>query len=132
MRTCAHVSCQCRCLFSTQLCDEFSDSPTVLNFHMSARALAGTVVFLYKFVEGSCPKSYGMNVARLAGLDEETLGYITLCTLRIHICLCSMYRSMHVHACAPPVCICTSCAGGLRRSQQSWRRGRPISMNLLS
>jgi DNA mismatch repair protein MSH6 len=26
------------------------------------------VTFLYKFVEGSCPKSYGTNVARLAAL----------------------------------------------------------------
>ena len=26
------------------------------------------VTFLYKFAKGTCPKSYGMNVARLAGL----------------------------------------------------------------
>lgn len=28
------------------------------------------VTFLYKLTEGSCPKSYGMNVARLAGLPN--------------------------------------------------------------
>jgi len=31
------------------------------------------VTFLYKFSPGSCPKSYGMNVARLAGLPESVV-----------------------------------------------------------
>ncbi len=29
------------------------------------------VSFLYKFLPGVCPKSYGMNVARMAGLPSE-------------------------------------------------------------
>ena len=29
------------------------------------------VTFLYKFVEGSCPKSYGFNAARMAGISSE-------------------------------------------------------------
>ena len=32
---------------------------------------AQTVTFLYKFRRGLCPKSYGMNVARLAGLPDS-------------------------------------------------------------
>ncbi len=32
-----------------------------------------SVTFLYKFVEGACPKSYGFNVARLAGLPNEVI-----------------------------------------------------------
>ena len=30
-----------------------------------------TITFLYKFVDGACPKSYGFNAARLADLPEE-------------------------------------------------------------
>ena len=30
-----------------------------------------TITFLYKFVEGACPKSYGFNAARLANIPEE-------------------------------------------------------------
>jgi len=29
------------------------------------------VTFLYKFIPGTCPKSYGMNVANMAGLPES-------------------------------------------------------------
>ena len=30
-----------------------------------------TITFLYKFVSGACPKSYGFNAARLANIPEE-------------------------------------------------------------
>lgn len=30
-----------------------------------------TITFLYKFVRGACPKSYGFNAARLACIPEE-------------------------------------------------------------
>ena len=30
-----------------------------------------TITFLYKLTEGACPKSYGFNAARLAGLSTE-------------------------------------------------------------
>ena len=30
-----------------------------------------TITFLYKFVKGACPKSYGFNAARLADLPED-------------------------------------------------------------
>lgn len=30
-----------------------------------------SITFLYRFVEGACPKSYGFNVARLAGLPQQ-------------------------------------------------------------
>ncbi len=32
-----------------------------------------TVTFLYKFVGGACPKSYGFNAARLAGLPAGVI-----------------------------------------------------------
>ena len=30
-----------------------------------------TITFLYKFIEGACPKSYGFNAAKLAGLPSQ-------------------------------------------------------------
>lgn len=30
-----------------------------------------TITFLYKFVSGACPKSYGFNAARLADIPDE-------------------------------------------------------------
>lgn len=34
---------------------------------------AARVTFLYKFAAGACPKSYGLNVARLARLPESII-----------------------------------------------------------
>lgn len=34
-----------------------------------------TITFLYKLIEGACPKSYGFNAARLAGLPTEVHTY---------------------------------------------------------
>ena len=31
------------------------------------------MTFLYKLVEGVCPKSYGMNVANMAGLPSDVI-----------------------------------------------------------
>ena len=36
------------------------------------------ITFLYRFVEGACPKSYGFNVARLAGLPQRVCTKIIL------------------------------------------------------
>ena len=33
----------------------------------------GSITFLYSLGEGTCPKSFGVNVARLASLPEEVL-----------------------------------------------------------
>lgn len=42
-----------------------------------------TITFLYKLASNFCPKSYGFNVAKLAGLPDEVtflrLYYIHLC-----------------------------------------------------
>ena len=31
------------------------------------------IMFLYRFIEGECPKSFGMNVARMAGLPPKVI-----------------------------------------------------------
>lgn len=32
-----------------------------------------TVTFLYKYSEGACPKSYGFNAAKLAGMPNSVI-----------------------------------------------------------
>ena len=65
-------------LFSTHyhmLLDEFRNEPGVKSFHMAYRANETNdhVIFLYKFIEGECPMSFGLNVARMAGLPSKVL-----------------------------------------------------------
>ena len=36
------------------------------------------ITFLYKFIEGACPKSYGFNAARLAGIPQEVINHTYL------------------------------------------------------
>ncbi|CAF3104902.1 unnamed protein product [Rotaria sp. Silwood2] len=72
---------KCRTLFSTHyhtLVDDFEKHENVGLGHMSCMiendeetSTKETLVFLYKFVEGSCPKSHGFNAARLANIPES-------------------------------------------------------------
>lgn len=69
---------KCRSLFSTHyhlLTKEFEGNREIALFHMGCLANKETkeVIFLYKFTEGVCPKSYGMNVARAAGVMESVV-----------------------------------------------------------
>jgi len=74
---------QCRTLFSTHyhtLVDDFEKHENVGLGHMSCMiendeetSTKETLVFLYKFVEGSCPKSHGFNAARLANIPESII-----------------------------------------------------------
>lgn len=74
-------SVRCCTLFSTHyhsLVDEFLDHPNVKLGHMACMVenenedpTQETITFLYKFVDGACPKSYGFNAAQLAGIPEE-------------------------------------------------------------
>ncbi|KAJ1343439.1 hypothetical protein BSLG_002028 [Batrachochytrium salamandrivorans] len=70
-----HLVTDVRCLglFSTHygtLTKEFQDHPLVALMYMSffSDEVNKQVTFLYKLTSGSCPKSYGMNVASLANV----------------------------------------------------------------
>ena len=92
------VDARCRTLFSThyhRLADDHARDPNVALAHMacrveSPRERAGessygreTVTFLYTLASGACPRSYGVNVARLAGLPER-------------VCLAAARRAAHL------------------------------------
>lgn len=68
---------KCRCLFSTHyhmLLDDFRQRAGVANYHMSYKELSDKeVTFLYKFQKGECPMSFGINVARMAGIPCSIL-----------------------------------------------------------
>jgi DNA mismatch repair protein MSH6 len=71
---------KCRLLFATHyhaLSRDFGETHAVALRHMAAKvgADAGdrSIFFLYALREGSCPKSYGTNVAALAGVPEKVL-----------------------------------------------------------
>ncbi len=63
-------------LFSThyhEITSLVSNIPSVSNIHVAVKENDGLITFLYKVQEGPMDKSYGINVARLAGLPEELL-----------------------------------------------------------
>jgi len=66
----------CLGLFSTHygtLTSEFERDPNVALKHMACQVdqVNREVTFLYKLVEGVCEKSYGMNVAHMAGVPRS-------------------------------------------------------------
>jgi DNA mismatch repair protein MutS len=63
-------------LFAThfhELTDIARTSPRAKNFHVSVREWQGEIVFLRRIDEGSASKSYGIQVARLAGLPDPVI-----------------------------------------------------------
>ena len=70
----AHL--RCRTLFAThyhELTDLEDSLPLVKNLNVAVREWKDEVVFLHKIVEGAADKSYGIHVARLAGVPKEVV-----------------------------------------------------------
>jgi len=71
------INVKCRSLFATHyhmLLDDFRDCKGVSSYHMKCRGdprHKEKIHFLYKLVKGECPKSFGMNVAMMSGLDKK-------------------------------------------------------------
>jgi DNA mismatch repair protein MutS len=66
----------CRTLFAThyhELVDLESVLPGVFNSHVEVGEANGEIVFLYKIKPGGSDESYGVEVARLAGIPEEVV-----------------------------------------------------------
>jgi len=66
----------CRALFAThyhELTELAGSSRHIANVSVSARELAEDVVFLYRLERGAASRSYGVAVAKLAGLPESVL-----------------------------------------------------------
>jgi DNA mismatch repair protein MutS len=66
----------CRALFAThyhELTKLAETSDNAANYSVSARELDGDIVFLHRLVAGAASRSYGVAVAKLAGLPESVL-----------------------------------------------------------
>jgi DNA mismatch repair protein MutS len=71
-----HDKVGCRTLFAThyhELTDLALEKPRVRNASMAVREVGGRVVFLRSLVEGGASRSYGIEVARLAGLPQSVV-----------------------------------------------------------
>jgi len=67
---------KCRALFAThyhELTVHAEGNPHVANYSVSAREQGNDVVFLHRLVKGAASRSYGVAVARLAGLPASVL-----------------------------------------------------------
>jgi DNA mismatch repair protein MutS len=68
--------CHCRTVFAThyhELTGMAALYERVHNFQVAVKRREDTVVFLHKIVPGGCDDSYGIEVARLAGLPRPTI-----------------------------------------------------------
>lgn len=71
-----HNKIKAKTLFSThyhELTDLENNLKNLKNIHVSAHEENGEVTFLHKIEKGSVDKSYGLHVARLAGLPESLI-----------------------------------------------------------
>ena len=71
-----HDHIGCKTLFSThyhELTDLEKNLKRLKNKHVSAEEKDGNIIFLHKVKDGSVDKSYGINVAKLAGLPNEVI-----------------------------------------------------------
>ena len=71
-----HDRTGCRTLFAThyhELQDLARERPRVRNLTVAVREVGDRVVFLRKLVPGGASRSYGIEVAKLAGLPAEVL-----------------------------------------------------------
>jgi DNA mismatch repair protein MSH6 len=67
---------KCRVLFATHyhmLLDDFRGVKNVASYYMASKKSDrdDKIIFLYKFIKGECPKSFGMNVALMSGIDKK-------------------------------------------------------------
>jgi DNA mismatch repair protein MutS len=71
-----HDVLKARTLFAThyhELCDLAREKPRAVNLTMAVTEVEGRVIFLRKIIAGAASRSYGIHVAKLAGLPERVL-----------------------------------------------------------
>jgi DNA mismatch repair protein MutS len=68
-------SVRCRALFATHYHEmtALDADPHIVNYSVSAREIDGDIVFLHRLVRGPANQSYGVAVAKLAGLPGSVL-----------------------------------------------------------
>ncbi|QEG27764.1 DNA mismatch repair protein MutS [Gemmata obscuriglobus] len=75
-----HDTLACRTLFAThyhELAQLAASLPRLRNYNVLVRELADEIVFLHKIAPGNAERSYGIHVARLAGVPGSVLARAT-------------------------------------------------------
>ena len=75
-----HGAIGCRSLFAThyhELAQLSAALPRLRNYNVLVRELADEIIFLHKIAPGNAERSYGIHVARLAGVPEAVLARAT-------------------------------------------------------
>ncbi|XP_061366489.1 DNA mismatch repair protein MSH7 [Gastrolobium bilobum] len=95
----------CRLLFATHyhpLTKEFASHPHVTIQHMACAFKSKSdsyskrdqeLVFLYRLASGACPESYGLQVALMAGIPEETVNIASSASQRMKKIVGKSFRS---------------------------------------
>ena len=76
-----HDQIRCRTLFAThyhELTELTKTLPHTSNWNVAIREHGDDIVFLHKIVEGPADKSYGIHVAKIAGLPREVVDRATV------------------------------------------------------
>jgi DNA mismatch repair protein MutS len=71
-----HDRTEDRCLLAThyhQLTEWVNSLPAARNAHLAVKETADGIVFLHRLIPGSTDRSYGIHVARLAGVPDDVL-----------------------------------------------------------
>jgi DNA mismatch repair protein MutS len=93
-----------RTLFAThyhELCDLHDSHPRVHNVSVAAREWRGEVVFLRKLTPGGTSRSFGIEVAKLAGLPPAVVGRARAILERLQLGASSPRRSDEPHPALP-------------------------------
>lgn len=81
---------KCRTLFATHyhmLLDDYKECPGVQSYYMDCtedKERPDQIKFLYKFIRGDCPQSFGMNVALMSGLPKQIVEKAKIKSLDFH------------------------------------------------
>jgi Mismatch repair ATPase (MutS family) len=93
-----------RTLFAThyhELCDLHDSHPRVYNVSVAAREWKGEVVFLRKLTPGGTSRSFGIEVAKLAGLPAAVVGRAHAILERLQLGAASPRRPDEPHPAVP-------------------------------
>ncbi|AFZ80397.1 DNA mismatch repair protein, putative [Theileria equi strain WA] len=79
----------CRCIFTTHfqdVCKAAKEMYNVVMYHMAAKIdeESQNVEFLYKLIEGICPESQGLHVAKLAGIPKNVIDIARTASLNFY------------------------------------------------
>ncbi len=73
---CSNSNIKCKTLFAThyhELTKLEGEIPGVKNYSISAKKIENNIIFLRKIIRGGADESYGIEVAKLAGLPNEVI-----------------------------------------------------------